>query len=457
MAHQQLIDSVSARFEELTGRKPIRLCLAPGRVNLIGEHIDYNGFGVLPCAVGRYTALAIGFSGDDDSKAISITTAGDKRNAFEVELSVVDSVPKERHHWSNYVLAAVLGLKEFGVTLPRGIQIVVGGDLPQACGLSSSSSLVVASAMALGSLRLTRQAIAPETLADICMKAEWHVGTAGGGMDQAAIILSKAGFANHIQFNPLKTTPVKLPHGVSFVVANSMARSAKAETAHKYFNKRVFECKLGQRLLRKSLFSNAEPDAVKDTFAAIQSDLGSPGVGELVAHCKRIIPRGAVSKRDVESLIGTDTLDYLLTGRWGRAVWDLNETFFILPRAIHVFTEADRVVELIAAGERGDTESMAALINESGRSLDEDYDCSCDELRKLTAAMRKAGCVAARLVGAGFGGSCVGMVPTPVVDSVIEAIRRDFYAHVGDQQDVSELCFAFEPANGAQLVELEHS
>ena len=265
-------ESVSAKFKELTGRAPAKVCIAPGRVNLIGEHIDYNGFGVLPCAVGRYTFLAIGLSGESEAKAIRISRASSPDTTFELSLDKVERVPSESHHWSNYVLAAYLGLRESGVFLPRGIDIVVGGDLPQACGLSSSSSLVVAAAMSMSSLRLSRQIISPEMLAEICMKAEWHVGTAGGGMDQAAIILSKSGFASHIEFNPLRVSPVKLPSGISFVVANSMARSAKAETAHKYFNKRVFECKLGQRILRTAM-NLPLVDPISDTFARLLSEL----------------------------------------------------------------------------------------------------------------------------------------------------------------------------------------
>lgn len=442
--------SVSTRFEQLTGQKPSRICIAPGRVNLIGEHIDYNGYSVLPCAVGRNTVVAIGVSNNSPPKSLQITSIDDVNGEPVVLPESFDRINKESHHWSNYVAAAFLGLRESGVMLPRGIDIVVGGDLPRACGLSSSSSLVVASAMALASLRLSRQAISPEMMADICMKAEWHVGTAGGGMDQAAIILSKAGFANHIQFNPLRTSSVKLPSNVSFVVANSLARSAKAETAHKNFNKRVFECKLGQRILRQSLLSDKKQvDALTDTYFQIQSDLGNPGVEKLVTEVKRVIPAGGVSKETVVSLIGQTVLDELLTGRWGRKVWDLNEEFFIQSRAIHVFTEADRVEKFIAAAEKSDIDTMAYCINESGRSLDEDYDCSCPELRSLIKVMKDCGCLAARLVGAGFGGCAVGMVRTDQVSDVIEKIQSQFFANC-DNKD--EVCFAFEPAEGAHLV-----
>jgi galactokinase len=440
--------SVIERFENLTGKRPVKVCLAPGRTNLIGEHIDYNGFGVFPCAVGRYTYLAIGLSGETDRKAIRIASVDSDGSQFDIILDEVARVPKETHHWSNYVLAAYLGLRESGVFLPKGIDIVVGGDLPRACGLSSSSSLVVAAAMSMAALRLSRQHISPEHLAEICMKAEWHVGTAGGGMDQAAILLSQAGFASHIEFNPLRVNPIKLPSGVSFVVANSFARSAKAETAHKYFNKRVFECKLGQRMIR---IAKALPlsDPLADTYASIQADLGNPGVDSLLTTCRDTIPSGGLSKDTVKSMIGREVLDTLLTGRWGTQVWDLNEEFFVQSRAIHVFSEADRVEKFKSAALRNETGIMADCINESGRSLDEEYDCSCIELRDLIGCMKQSGCVAARLVGAGFGGCAIGMVPSDQVMDTIQRVHNDFFA---GHEHKEKLCFAFEPAQGAHFI-----
>ena len=448
---QSLSQAVSTRFEALTGHPPSRVCLAPGRVNLIGEHIDYNGFGVLPCAVGRFTCLAIGISGIRDDKALCISLASSTTPQFDVVIDEVSSVPKDEHHWSNYVLAAYLGLREHGVMLPRGIQIVVGGNLPQAGGLSSSSSLVVASALGMSSLRVSRQMIPETMLADICMRSEWHVGTAGGGMDQAAIILSKAGFANHIEFNPLRTTSVKLPAGVSFVVANSLARAAKAETVHTNFNKRVFECKLGQFLLRRALLPNQPVDVLEDSYARILSDISLENGEEIFEKIRSIIPSGGVDKAHLLGLIGQEAIEHMLTGRWGSKVWEVNEIFFILNRAIHVFSEAERVSQFISAAGRGDIAAMAAAMNESGRSLAEDYDCSCPELGRLVAVMKKSGCLSARLVGAGFGGSAVGMVPTADVDALLTRMREYYTQELGVEGSVDELCFAFEPAQGAHF------
>lgn len=446
-----MVDSVRIRFEKLAKSPPCQICLAPGRVNLIGEHIDYNGFGVLPCAVNRVTVVAIGVSDQRESHDLWISLASSVAESFDIAIGTVGDVPRGNHDWSNYVLAAFIGLRESGVVLPRGIMLVIGGDLPQACGLSSSSSLVVACAMAMASVRLSRQHVSREMLAEVCMKAEWHVGTAGGGMDQAAVLLSEKGFASHIEFDPLRVRKVKLPKGIHFIVANSLCPSAKAETRDTNFNKRVFECKLGTYLLRRALFplsADSEIDILEDSYACIYSDLGKPGYGEILHQCELILPQGAVSKETLMALVGQDDLDHLLKGRWGRRVWEINGEFFIFPRARHVFSEADRVDRFISSCETGDFETMAQCMNDSGDSLARDFDCSVEELSKLVQCMRNSGCVAARLVGAGFGGCAVGMIlPDQDVSEVISSVQESFYEGSKNQDD----CFSFEPCDGATL------
>jgi N-acetylgalactosamine kinase len=343
------------------------------------------------------------------------------------------------------------------VLLPKNINMVIGGNLPQACGLSSSSSLVVASAMSMSSLRLSRQFISPEMLAEICMRAEWHVGTAGGGMDQAAILLSKAGYATSIEFNPLRTRLIQLPRGISIIVANSLARSAKAETAHVRFNKRVFECKVSLRMLRQILTTGkAPPDPVDDTFASLLADTGND-IEVLIEHCKEIIPEGQVGKDGIMRSIGTKVLeDFLSRGRWGRDVWDTNDSFVLLNRAIHVLSEADRVEEFSKiAASNGDVEILFKLVNESGVSCDVNYDCSCDELRNLIDDMLSSGCRAARLTGAGWGGCAVGFVGTDHVTETIEKIKTKYFTNrLGILSVSDDLVFSFEPVNGAYIEDI---
>jgi N-acetylgalactosamine kinase len=451
MAHQQVINSVLKRYEELTHEVARKVCVAPGRVNLIGEHIDYNGFGVLPCAIDRVTVVAIGVSQSHETKEFCVSQVSSVGPEFDVSFDTVPEVNKECHHWSNYVQGAYLSLRESGVQLPRGMVLVIGGDLPQACGLSSSSSLVVACVMAMSSLASCESELLPrEKLAEISTKAEWLVGTAGGGMDQAAILLSEKGFASHIEFNPVRITEkVKLPKGVSFVVANSQVRSAKAETVNQNFNKRVFECKLGQILLRSGL-SLEDRDIVEDNFSRIHSDKykAGAGFGDILNDCESLLPEEPVSREKVVELIGQETLDRLLKGLpWARGVWEANEFFSIYRRALHVYKEAERVETFISACAQGNIHGMIDCINSSGDSLDINYECSVPELRELVHVMRESGCVAARLVGAGFGGCALGMImPEDDVEDVMGKIRRKFFFEQNRQN-----CFSFEPAAGCAI------
>ena len=452
---------VSNRFESLFGTKPVRICLAPGRVNLIGEHIDYSGFGVLPCAITRYTALAGGISSDSEGKALYIGHCDERDCEGSISFDSVDSVSVDCHHWTNYVLAAYLGLRDFGVVLPRGLRIVIGGDLPRASGLSSSSSVVVGSAMLLSSFRLTRQMISPHMLAEICKKAEWYVGVAGGGMDQAAILLSQPGYASWITFSPsLRSVPVKLPPDLVVIVANSLSSCAKAEGAHTRYNLRVFECKLACCLLRceRGRTNEDKPETffLEDTLGAVLADY--PNIeNELDVHSRDDV-HARYTKNELVSVLGQECIDLLLTGRWGREVWDLNDFFYPILRAKHVFSEATRVAQFVRKCEAlcttclgsdvssGST-ALGSLMNESGRSCDEDYDCSCPELRRLVSCMQQAGCLGARLTGAGWGGCAVGLVLKSSADKVLDTIRKLYYTSgAGD-----DVLFSVEPAGGACL------
>eukprot|EP01036_Dinobryon_divergens_P022306 gene22306-30550_t len=480
--------AVITQFTKLSrSRQPSHICLAPGRINLIGEHIDYNGYGVVPCAVGRFNVVAIGASSTVEY-ALSISLISDNTSQFNYNFTVVESIPKNNnhHHWTNYVLAAYLGLRDAGIVVPRGIQMVVGGNLPQACGLSSSSSLVVASAMALAALRLDGLPdLSLSTLANICMKAEWYVGTAGGGMDQAAILLSQDGFATNIEFYPtLNSHAVRLPAGTSFIVADSCTRSAKAETAPYHFNKRVFECRIATRILRQSISSPTDkpmmPDPLEDDFHKIQRDTIT-SFSQMIEQCRDIIPSGSIGREAIANLVGQTVIDRILDGPIGRAVWDCNDSFQLLDRALHVYGEAERVkafvstCDLLASSASGETGAengssdvdndmatnlLADLMNQSHESTRLLYDCSCQDLDRLCSIMREVGCRAARLTGAGWGGCAVGLAPTESVPLILERIKSRYFVDVLGLNnpaatatiiEMDSLCFAFEPAAGATI------
>lgn len=272
------------------------IAIAPGRVNLIGEHIDYEGFAVLPMALEHACCVAVGAttsssgsSGADGSGAA--TSSGGRGgesahhggrlrwvianvDAAAYPEAVFDSPPapaaptpasagSAQHEplspwpppppavaacsgWQRYVLAAAHGVWEHlggggraggdcdhdggggnGATLC----VMVGSAIPPRAGLSSSSALVVASALALLAWRGAAAGTDATTVADLCRRCERLVGTMGGGMDQAVSLLAAPGRAALIDWAPLRVAPVRLPRGAAFVVADCLAASAKAETA----------------------------------------------------------------------------------------------------------------------------------------------------------------------------------------------------------------------------------
>src|SRR5216110_4144050 len=219
---------------------------APGRVNLIGEHIDYCGLPVLPMALGRSARLAFHPRSDRETRLVN----RDPRfapSAFAVNESIP---PAPAGDWSNYARAAVGAVARRFPDL-RGVDALVESDLPIAAGLSSSSALVVA--MALAILHANGVSVASLELMELLGKGERYVGTAGGGMDQAIILGAQAGYASRIDFHPLRLTPTAVPADWQFIVAWSLVPAEKSGAARQAYNERTHECDEARRLVAMRL------------------------------------------------------------------------------------------------------------------------------------------------------------------------------------------------------------
>jgi len=208
---------------------------APGRVNLIGEHTDYNGFPVLPMAIDR--GIWIASAPRADAALVVRSIAPGEFPAETIQLGDIAARPPAGT-WVDYVVAAARRL------LPEsGLELVVAGDVPAEGGLSSSSALVVAAFLAMGEVG-DRVALAEEA-----RRAERYVGTLSGGMDQAIALLGVPGQALKIDFRPLRTTAVEMPLEIAVVVAHSGVRAAKSGAAREAYNARVHECLAAARQL----------------------------------------------------------------------------------------------------------------------------------------------------------------------------------------------------------------
>ena len=200
---------------------------APGRVNLIGEHIDYHGLAVLPMAIRRSVMVAFRARGDHLIRAAS---AGYGVRDFNW---IAELTPTGPGDWENYLRAAASAVSRKWGTL-RGVDAAIVSDLPPAAGLSSSSALIVAFTLTL----LRANTIAPtfEELMEVLPEGEQFVGTRGGGMDHAASLASRAGCASLIEFEPLAVRAVPIPPDWAFLVAHSLTVAEKSGTVRQRYN-----------------------------------------------------------------------------------------------------------------------------------------------------------------------------------------------------------------------------
>src|SRR5437867_4386868 len=382
---------------------PARVVRAPGRVNLIGEHIDYCGLPVLPMALGRSVRLAFHPRSDRETRLVN----RDPRFA-PCAFAVSETIPPApTGDWSNYARAAVGAVAQRFPDL-RGVDALVESDLPIAAGLSSSSALVVA--MALAILHANGVSVASLELMELLGKGERYVGTAGGGMDQAIILGAQAGCASRIDFHPLRLTPTAVPADWQFLVAWSLVPAEKSGAARQAYNERTHECDEARRLVAMRLGQ--------------RDDITYPAL---------------LAAASVEQLLEVAGARATLSGVLSR-------------RFRHVVTEGTRVRQAEAAMAAQDLAAFGQLLDASHQSLRDDYEVSHPELDRLVELAREAGAAGARLTGAGFGGSIVGLCRAERAPEVRDALRDRFYAPRGAAGDVERYLFRAEPSAGAEVL-----
>lgn len=420
---------------------PLRRAAAPGRVNLIGEHIDYNGLPVLPMAIDR--DVQIEFRPLDEPVVRLAGAAGRFRPfAFRLDQRIERA---QDGHWSNYVRAAARGLTGHGVALERGIEGVVRGRLPVAAGLSSSSALVVASA--LGLLDANETQVPRLELAALLAKAERFAGLEGGGMDQAASLYGRRGHALRIDFEPLRATPVAMPFRWRWVVAFSLVRAEKTRAARDggaqdAYNARPRECRTALARMTaawpRPASAEAPPTAPR-TYA------------EIAAACGSVAPPHASSSDPSASgdaiAVPATPLDIDELLEWARRVLEP----VLLRRFRHVLTEGRRVEAAQAAMAHSRMTEFGALMVRSHESLRDDYEASTPELDQIVATAVDAGAAGARLTGAGFGGCVVALCSRDAAPKVMDALSERFYEpRLGRPPRSSEL-FTARAADGARV------
>ncbi len=360
----RMAGAVRERFSREFGTPPAVVARAPGRVNLIGEHTDYNAGLCLPVALPHATYAAVAARPDRRVRILSAQRA----DRWE---GTVESVgPGQVHGWASYVAGVLWALRRDGIDLP-GVDVLVDSTVPLGAGLSSSAALECSVAVALAGLAGQRlDAGLRQRIVAACVRAETEVaGAPTGGMDQTVAMLASPGSALLIDFEDGSSREVPLP----------------LEDA------------------RLALL-------VVDT--RVSHALVDGGYGARRADCE-----SAAAALGLPSLRRADlaAVETLADGRVRR-------------RARHVVTEIGRVRHAVAAIGDSDWRRVGELFAASHASLRNDFEVSCAELDLAVEAAVSAGAIGARMTGGGFGGSAVAVVPRDRLDRVMEAVDDAFAA-----------------------------
>jgi len=366
-------DGLSARFREMFHSEP-RIFVAPGRVNLIGEHTDYNDGFVLPCAIEFSTRVAI--APRPGQKLVLRST--EFSEPFELNLQ---SSPKPLGGWSDYVVGVAVMLRQAGHVI-RGANLLVHGEVPIGAGLSSSAAIEVGTALALLS-SIDAKPPLPE-IAKLCQRAENEfVGARVGIMDQFVSCLGKAGHALLLDCRSLHFEHVPMPRQVKLVICNTMV---KHELAGGEYNRRREECEAGVRILSRA-FPGIK--ALRDATL------------EQLSSCANALPP------------------------------------VIYKRCLHVVEENQRVVQAIKSLRAGELDQMGQLMHDSHRSLRDLYEVSCRELDLMVeAAEGLPGYYGGRMTGGGFGGCTVNLVASGQAEAFRETIAKRYQEKTGISPDV---------------------
>lgn len=376
MMKKKLFDMFSELFGDSEGA---RFYFSPGRVNLIGEHTDYNGGHVFPCALtlGTYGAARKREDNKIHLYSMNLDSFG------VVEASLDDLTNKKEYNWANYPLGVVWAFKEKGHTITSGFDMVIWGNIPNGSGLSSSASLEVLTGVILTDLFEIKD-LSMTDLALIGQYSENNFnGCNCGIMDQFAVAMGKKDHAIFLDTSDLsyEYAPCVLD-GAKIVITNSKVKHSLVDSA---YNDRRNECAAALKALQSELDIQALGDLTPEEFEAHKS----------------------LIKDEIQ-----------------------------LQRAKHAVYENQRTIDAVTALKAGDIERFGKLMNQSHISLRDDYDVSCEEIDILVdLAWKIPGVLGSRITGGGFGGCTVSIVKNESIDTFIETIGKTYLEKVGHEAE----------------------
>jgi galactokinase len=375
------MSSIEEKFLETFGEEPDLVAAAPGRVNLIGEHIDYSEGFVLPFAIKDRTLVAARKRADS-----TVRIASAQRRSKIVTVDISEVRPGLKGEWERYALGVL-----WSMGVKSGVDLLIDGHVPLGAGLSSSAALECSVATAMN--HLFDMGFDLEELARLTQKAEnQYVGVPCGIMDQSVSLMASRGFALLLDCRDLSTRNIPFDvasHGLELLIIDTQAHHA----------------------------------------------LTDGGYAERRASCEAVAAKLSVKSMRELTMAQLDS---------ARAT--LSETEYI--RARHAITEMKRVLDCVDALGRGDFVKVGQLINDSHRSLRDDYTVSCPELNTAVEASLAAGALGSRMVGGGFGGSAIALIEAAKTSQTISAIEKAF----ADKKFKAPRFFTSLPSQGAELL-----
>ena len=375
MQEKQIVEQLIEKFNELYGAEgPVSVYFAPGRVNLIGEHTDYNGGHVFPCALTIGTYMAVRKRSDRKLRFYSMNFEG----LGVIEDSLDNLTPKDNGEWTNYPKGVIWAFDGIGIKCDTGLDIALYGNIPNGSGLSSSASLEVVTGY-----MLKDQYGFDVTNVDLAKIGQYSEnnfnGCNCGIMDQFASAMGKADHAIFLDTADLSYTyaPIQL-EGAKIVVTNSLVKHSLVTSA---YNDRRNESHQALVDLQKVVDIKTLGDLTEEQFEAHKDAITDP-----VARA----------------------------------------------RGKHAVYENQRTIKAVAALEANDLETFGKLMNASHVSLRDDYETSCEECDILAeTAWEVPGVIGSRITGGGFGGCTVSLVKDEAVENFKETLTRVYQEKVG--------------------------
>ena len=386
---QNLVDTTKSAFVKQYGVEPVWLVAAPGRVNLIGEHTDYNDGFVFPMAIERHTVIAAAPSEQKESTVFSVNK---KKSA--VILTDGSSQPPKHAVWSNYVQGTVQYAFEAGFQA-KPFRAVINSDVPLGGGLSSSASLEVAVATLIEAM--TEQQFESVEKALICQKAEHtYAKMPCGVMDQLIAVMGQSGHAMLLDCRSKqpKMIPMEDPK-VSVLIVNS---NVKHQLTGSEYPERRRQCEKAAKLLNVPMLRDATLPQLESARLRFEQEPD----GELCYH-----------------------------------------------RARHVITENDRTTAMAAALTRRDWTACGQLMGASHQSMKDDFEITCSEIDCLVEIAQSVdGVIGSRMTGGGFGGCTVSLIETQRTAEILKTITHRYLSTTG----IVPAAFVTQPAQGAKIL-----